>query len=378
MSKKSRINKGDESINRIHLETVPYDESILVDKICTIAQKRSYHKKEKFANSKQRSMFIDRLSQYCEFEYDPGAKWISVKKIFDYPKTRAELKIHDGIYLYLTPLLLNEIIHSDNDRQSLFSVYELTKKSHMMNRNYGTMKFAQNEVSSGLQIPNKTVSEYFDKADGYFHYYIKKCLNYLAETSCIIFSEVPIIKKVTFLDAEINLNGCKVRGKPDVHKATEEEMNLYAKLLETVDNELDIHSNQDRWFGKKAWTYQSTLSKLLKDYNIEYIVQGFEIYCVHPDRCQEIILTSSEHSLDYYRQGIGALLKEIVDSNAESRAEKHKLLDADYLEHFKDLSEISLPYGAEDIIKRIPALKGSYDKRIMRKSEEMEFKYSEI
>ena len=139
MSKKSRINKGDESINRIHLETVPYDESILVDKICTIAQKRSYHKKEKFANSKQRSMFIDRLSQYCEFEYDPGAKWISVKKIFDYPKTRAELKIHDGIYLYLTPLLLNEIIHSDNDRQSLFSVYELTKKSHMMNRNYGTI-----------------------------------------------------------------------------------------------------------------------------------------------------------------------------------------------------------------------------------------------
>ena len=351
MSKKSRINKGDESINRIHLETVPYDESILVDKICTIAQKRSYHKKEKFANSKQRSMFIDRLSQYCEFEYDPGAKWISVKKIFDYPKTRAELKIHDGIYLYLTPLLLNEIIHSDNDRQSLFSVYELTKKSHMMNRNYGTMKFAQNEVSSGLQIPNKTVSEYFDKADGYFHYYIKKCLIYLAEP---------------------------VRGKPDVHKATEEEMNLYAKLLETVDNELDIHSNQDRWFGKKAWTYQSTLSKLLKDYNIEYIVQGFEIYCVHPDRCQEIILTFSEHSLDYYRQGIGALLKEIVDSNAESRAEKHKLLDADYLEHFKDLSEISLPYGAEDIIKRIPALKGSYDKRIMRKSEEMEFKYSEI
>lgn len=378
MSKKSRINKGDESINRIHLETVPYDESILVDKICTIAQKRSYHKKEKFANSKQRSMFIDRLSQYCEFEYDPGAKWISVKKIFDYPKTRAELKIHDGIYLYLTPLLLNEIIHSDNDRQSLFSVYELTKKSHMMNRNYGTMKFAQNEVSSGLQIPNKTVSEYFDKADGYFHYYIKKCLNYLVETSCIIFSEIPIIKKVTFVDAEINLNGCKARGKPDIHKATEDEMNLYAKLLETVDNELDIHSNQDRWFGKKTWTYQSKLSKLLKDHNIEYMIQGFEIYCVHPDRCQEIMQTFSEHSLDYYRQGIGALLKEIVDSNAENRAEKHKLIDVDYLEHFKDLSEISLPYGAEDITKRIPSLKDSYDKRIKSKSEQMGFEYSEI
>lgn len=301
MPKKLKTHKGDESIKKIDLEPVLYDESVLVDKVCTAAQKRSYHKKEKFANNKQRSMFVERLSQYCEFTYDPDAKEVNVKKIFDYPKTRAELKIHDGIYQYLTPLLLDAIIHSENDRQSLFSVYELTKKSHMMNHNYGTMKFAQDEVSTGLHIPNKTISEYFDKADGYFHYYIKKCLKYLVETSCIIFNEVPIIKKVTFVDAEINLNGCKARGKPDIHKATEEEMNLYAKLLETVDNELDIHSNQDRWFGKKAWTYQSTLSKLLKDHNIEYVIQGFEIYCVHPDRCQEIMQSFSEHSLERLR-----------------------------------------------------------------------------
>lgn len=378
MPKKLKTHKGDESIKKIDLEPVLYDESVLVDKVCTAAQKRSYHKKEKFANNKQRSMFVERLSQYCEFTYDPDAKEVNVKKIFDYPKTRAELKIHDGIYQYLTPLLLDAIIHSENDRQSLFSVYELTKKSHMMNHNYGTMKFAQDEVSTGLHIPNKTISEYFDKADGYFHYYIKKCLKYLVETSCIIFNEVPIIKKVTFVDAEINLNGCKARGKPDIHKATEEEMNLYAKLLETVDNELDIHSNQDRWFGKKAWTYQSTLSKLLKDHNIEYVIQGFEIYCVHPDRCQEIMQSFSEHSLDYYKQEIGTMLKEIVDSNAENRTEKHKLIDVDYLEHFKDLSKISLPYGAEDITKRIPALKDSYDKRMKSKLEQMEFEYSEV
>ena len=378
MSRKSKINKEDESIRRIDLETVLYKESILVDKICTAAQKKSYHKKEKFANAKQRSMFIERLSQHCEFNFNPDTGKYTITKVFDYPKTQAELKIHDGIYQFLTPLLLNEIIYSNNDRQSLFSVYELTKKSYMMNRNYGTMKFAQNEVSAGLQIPNKTVSEYFDKADRYFHYYIKKCLNYLVKTSCIIFSEVPIIKKVTFLETEINLNGCKARGKPDIHKATKEEMNLYVKLLETVDNKLDIHSNQNRWFGKKTWTYRSTLSKLLKDHNIEYVIQGFEIYCVHPDRCQEIMQSFNEHSLDYYRQGIGALAKKIVDSNAENRAENHKLIDVDYFEHFKDLSKISLLYGAEDITKRIPALKDSYDKRMKSKLKQMEFNYSEV
>ena len=101
MPNNSKTNKGDESIKRIDLETVLYDESTLVDKVCTAAQKKTYHKKEKFANNKQRSMFVERLSQYCEFAYDSDAKKVNVKKIFEYPKTRAELKIHDGIYQFL-------------------------------------------------------------------------------------------------------------------------------------------------------------------------------------------------------------------------------------------------------------------------------------
>ena len=74
MSKKPKKIKGDEAIKSIDLKRCQYSECTLVDKICSAAQQKSYHKKEKFASSKQREMFLDRLSCYCEFEYEPETK----------------------------------------------------------------------------------------------------------------------------------------------------------------------------------------------------------------------------------------------------------------------------------------------------------------
>ena len=117
----------------------------------------------------------------------------------EYPKSTAELKIHNGIYQYLTPLILDEIINNRNDRQTLFNTYELVKASYLVNDNYTPMKFAQDEVSSGLHIPYKTVAEYFDKTDYYIRSYLRKCIQYLHDMSCVIFKEVFIIKRVTYL-----------------------------------------------------------------------------------------------------------------------------------------------------------------------------------
>ena len=101
MSKKSKTAKGDGAIKSINLNRGQYSEITLVDKICTAAQKRSYYKKEKFPNSKQREMFLERLSCYCDFEYDPNTKKYKIKEVFKYPRTAAEIKIHKDIYQYL-------------------------------------------------------------------------------------------------------------------------------------------------------------------------------------------------------------------------------------------------------------------------------------
>ena len=58
------------SESMVRLKRGEYNEVTLVDKICTDAQKRSYHRKEKFASGKHRSMFLDTLSRYCDYEFD--------------------------------------------------------------------------------------------------------------------------------------------------------------------------------------------------------------------------------------------------------------------------------------------------------------------
>ena len=57
--------KGDGIIKSINLNAGRYTEIKLVDMVCTEAQKRSYYRKNKFANNKQREMFLERLSCYC-------------------------------------------------------------------------------------------------------------------------------------------------------------------------------------------------------------------------------------------------------------------------------------------------------------------------
>lgn len=185
---------------------------------------------------------------------------------------------------------------------------------------------------------------------------------------------------MTFTDVQVNLNTCKPTGKAEIRKATDDEMNLYAKLLEKADNEIDIYSSQERWYGPKANSYKKTLSYLLRENNIEYVTSGFEVFCVHPDRCKAIMQTFSNKPLNEYRQGIGKLLKMRSDFNAKNRIAKGKVIDfdRDYLENFKSLSEISMLYGAEDIAKRIPAVKESYAKRKEDRSKMIECEYVEV
>lgn len=90
--------------------------------------------------------------------------------------------------------------------------------------------------------------------------------------------------------------------------------------------------------------------------------------------------TFSDTPLDQYRKEVGTLLKAISDCNAEGRIKDGKCIDfdEDYLENFKNLSEISLLYGAKNITEQIPSLKRSYDERMKNQSELMECQYMEV
>jgi hypothetical protein len=76
-------------MNLILLKPGKYGESTLVDMLCTEAQKRDYHKRERFTGTRQRTAFHNTLSKYCEFEqiHDLDQKQYKIKKVFEFPRT---------------------------------------------------------------------------------------------------------------------------------------------------------------------------------------------------------------------------------------------------------------------------------------------------
>lgn len=81
--------------------------------------------------------------------------------------------------------------------------------------------------------------------------------------------------------------------------------------------------------------------------------------------------------MNQYRQEIGTLLKIIMDENAEERIKKRGSLDEYYLEHFKDLSDITLLYDAPDITPQLPSAK-SYEEKIQEQANSMRVRIMEV
>lgn len=355
--------KGDDIIKSINLKAGRYTEIKLVDMVCTDAQKRSYYRKNKFANSKQREMFLDRLSCYCTFEVDEATNKYLIKNVYEFPKVAAETKIHKGIYQYLAPLILNNLLNNGNERSIVFSSFSLAADCYMVNQNYPLMKFNQKAVETDLNIPEKQVMEYFAKSDGSIDYYIRQCLKYLEATNCLVFNEVHLIKtyeEKNESDPESNAV-IKRRKYSDLHVATKEEMDLYTMLVEIASEESGVRNNCDKWYGKSSIQYRTELNKLFKQKHIKYVYKGFEIWKVNTKRCREIFDSFSDKSILEYQQGIGCILKSIIDSNAGQR----KLQDSQ-LEHFKELSEITLLYDAPKV--HLPSAK-SYQERLQEEAE---------
>lgn len=352
------------SENLVRLKKGEYNEVTLVDKICTDAQKKSYHRKEKFASGKHRSMFLDTLARYCDYEFDAEKKKYVVTEVFSYPKTLSDAKIHKGIYQYLAPLILYRVLYEKSRREVITSL-DMASGISLINSNYNTMKFNQDAVNTDMGIPLQIVSEYFNKADNRIDDYIRQCIKYLASMNCVIYNEVHMIG---IIPEQVNVDGTEVYIKPGVVRlATKEEMKLYSELDEKASRKAGIRTNNEKWYGKKAARYNSELSALLRKHRIWFVCRAFEVWRLDTERCKEVLKSFSDMTISQRKKEVGMALKYILDANAENRAEKKQLCD-NYIEHFKHLSDLTLNPAAENIRDKLPsANKKSYQEKAQEK-----------
>lgn len=359
----------------VRLKRGSYNESVLVDKICSDAQQRSYHKKEKFASGKYQSMFLDTLARYCDYEYDIESKKYTVTEVYKYPKSLYDSKIHKGIYQYLAPLILNEVLFGTGykDRKTIITSLDLAKTIDLVNSNYNNLKYNQDAAKDDLGFSANILSEYFNKADNRIDEYMRRCIKYLSAMNCVIYNETHMIG-IFPKTAEIE-NGHIIVEPAQLRRATDEEMKLYSKLVEKASRKVKILSDSEKWYGKKAARYNTELTRLLKENGIIFVCRAFELWRVDEVQCKNILRSFADKTISQRQQEIGAVLKMIMDANAEARLEKNQSLGSNYIEQFKRLSDITLLYGAEDILKFLPTVKGKDYQEILHEKYGFEVEY---
>ena len=362
----------------VKLKRGTYNESSLVDKVCSEAQRRSYHHKEKFASGKHQSMFLDTLARYCDYEYDPETKKYKVLEVYKYPKSLYDSKIHKGIYQYLAPLILYQVVYGKDskakkDRMAVITSLDLAHITNLVNSNYNNMKYNQDAAHTDLDFDQNVLTEYFNKADNRIDDYIRRCIKYLSAMNCVIYNETHMIG-IMPKTAEIN-NGHVIIEPAQVRRATDEEMELYAKLVEQASKKAKITYDSEKWYGKKALRYTSELTRLMKEHGILFMCRAFELWRVDEQQCKNILRSFNDKTIDQRRQEIGVVLKAIMDTNAEKRLEKNEALGSNYIEQFKRLSDITLLYNADDIMKLLPSAQSKDYQKTMQERYGYEVEY---
>lgn len=377
MSQKLKTAKGDGTIKKVDFKAGQYREKTLVNLICTDAQKKEYAPKGKFPNAKKHDAFLNRLGRYCKFEQVQNTDKINVKEVFPCPISDAEIKIHERIYQYLTPLILNQVLNDSESRWTLFNVFELAKACHLFNLNYNTMKYNQGAVEKDLQIPRYTASDFFLKVDDRINYRIRKCLDYLHSMNCITYDEVHIIQtyEVEILSDENKRKEIRKMNKP--HRATKSEMNLYTSLDKAASRFAEVRNQSDKFYGNIGLRYKAELARLFKEHHIKYVCRGFEIWQIDDDRCREVFESFKNNPVSYYQEKIGTEFKNLVDSNADTRFRSREHIVNNYLDNFKELSEITLPYDSPDIRPRLPSAKKHSD-ILIEESQNIDYEIEEV
>ena len=103
--------------------------------------------------------------------------------------------------------------------------------------------------------------------------------------------------------------------------------------------------------------------------------RAFELWRVDEQQCKNILRSFNDKTIDQRRQEIGVVLKAIMDTNAEKRLEKNAALGSNYIEQFKRLSDITLLYGADDVMKLLPSAQSKDYQKTMQERYGYEVEY---
>ncbi len=328
----------------------------LLDYFGTPSNIAYYKKNKKIVNSTKKRL-LEKASRYCEIKDISNGKY-KICNIHKELKPAILNKINTGMYQYLAPIILLKLIKEhDVDNKIILPIIDYARYIEMINHNYKTVKYNQEHTSNEFKLNNDVTREFFEKVDNNIKYYIHNCLEFLKQADVLKWYKVPMVKKketnITVVDDKNIAVECDYK---DV-RATSEEVNFYIKTSESIREELKIEKASECFYGSKAFDFCNMLSDRLKEKNIMYFYDSYEIYYTNLDRCKKLFKEFKQcNEEDILIKEFNKFFIEYIINKAELRKNKQKelenelhkyRLDDNYIANIKTLSDLTIDINTE-------------------------------
>lgn len=333
----------------------------LVQEYGTKSIQNSYQENNGFVGN-YKARLLKRVENYWDVEQIGSAKY-RLTNLKNLPDIKEYHKSHDGIYQYICPLILKNLLRQKNDERLILGYIPLAQKIEMINKYY---KLIQNQpclIGDVVPVSIGTTYDFYGHADDTIIRYIENALKYLFKMGIIIYRQQYYVRHFN-KTAKVNVRTVKI--KHDYTPATEQEMSWYARAVVRADKAVGILAGQThrRFFGKDAVAWQKSINDSMGKHGIMCVLNAYEIYVTDVDRCKEYLRTYD--NLKDFPRLLTTELQNTLNRNALARYEKNPdkyngfVVDApdpaysDYLDQFELMSRLVIgDVGSYDEISDI-------------------------
>ena len=333
----------------------------LVKLMGTNSQLVSYQKTKKIG-SNTKKVLLEKLSRYCEYE-DLGGGAYKIITVYNSPKPASLSKLQSGIFQYMSPLILLELLNnSDVNKKITLPLYKWARLIDMVNKNYQPTRYNRRLVGEYLEVDISVINEFFEKVDDSMRYYIETCLENLRKADVLEWFKVPMLKKRKAIQGS-NFDGDLTLNCDYEHiRATDEEYKYIIDCSEHVRKELEIKTKSECFYGSKSAEYKEKLQALLKQRDILYCYESYEVFYTNEERCKRLLEEFKYEDKMALIKGFNAEFIDMLLKNAEKRKTKEIAsnmikeyrLAENYLADLTIISNLTIPYDCSiDIYKEL-------------------------
>lgn len=342
-------------------------------------QKKSYEK-NKSLGTKARIYLLEKLSRYCDYSMSDDGRAITINRTYKNPKPVHLPKLQTGLYQYMSPIILLELLHSSDENNKInLPIFKWARLIDMVNENYQPVKFNKDKVCKYFNINDNTMNEFFDKVDESMRYYMHSCLEYLRKCDVIKWYKVPMLyKRVMFRGSNDSDGQANLVCTYEHVRATDEEVKFVLDCMEYVRKELNIKTESACYYGTSSKKFKTRLKEMLKQRDILYQYDSYEVFYTNKIRVENLLKEFPVNDKDGLVKGFNQEFIDLIIKNAEKRSVKNFANEVlkeyrqsyNYLEDIMHLSELTIPFDKNVDVYKSLKLKKDYDKNFEEKKED--------